>query len=118
MHSCFTDAGFRPGQTPDYSLCTIRQQTCLLRLCKADNGAANCKIILPPEKYIATNEKNGNPEAIWDWLEHKAPKADAAVISTDSLVYGGLVGSRTHERKPRGAAKRVNHLYKLKLPCR
>ena len=55
--------------------------------------AANCKIILPPEKYIATNEKNGNPEAIWDWLEHKAPKADAAVISTDSLVYGGLVGS-------------------------
>ena len=35
--------------------------------------AANCKIILPPEKYIATNEKNGNPEAIWDWLEHKAP---------------------------------------------
>ena len=48
--------------------------------------AANCKIILPPEKYIATNEKNGNPEAIWDWLEHKAPKADAAVISTDSLL--------------------------------
>lgn len=24
----------------DYSLCTIRQQTCLLRLCKADNGGS------------------------------------------------------------------------------
>ena len=76
--------------------------------------AANCKIILPPEKYIATNEKNGNPEAIWDWLEHKAPKADAAVISTDSLVYGGLVGSRTHNVSQEELQKRVNHLYKLK----
>ena len=57
--------------------------------------AANCKIILPPEKYIATNEKNGNPEAIWDWLEHKAPKADAAVISTDSLFTAAL-SARAH----------------------
>ena len=76
--------------------------------------AANCKIILPPEKYIATNEKNGNPDGIWDWLEHKAPKADAAVISTDSLVYGGLVGSRTHNVSQEELQKRVNHLYKLK----
>lgn len=76
--------------------------------------AANCKIILPPEKYIATNERNGNPDAIWDWLEHKAPKADAAVISTDSLVYGGLVGSRTHNVSQEELQKRVNHLYKLK----
>ena len=114
LHSCFTDAGFRPGQAPDYSLCSFRQQTCLLRLCTADHGAANCKIILPPEKYIATNEKNGNPEGIWEWLEHKAPKADAAVISTDSLVYGGLVASRTHNISQEELQKRINHLYKLK----
>lgn len=76
--------------------------------------AANCKIILPPEKYIATNEKNGNPEAIWDWLEHKAPKADAAVISTDSLIYGGLVASRTHNISQEELQNRVKHLYELK----
>lgn len=76
--------------------------------------AANCKIILPPEKYIATNEKNGNPDAIWDWLEHKAPKADAAVISTDSLIYGGLVASRTHNISQEELQNRVKHLYELK----
>lgn len=76
--------------------------------------AANCKIILPPEKYIASNEKNGNPDGIWEWLEHKAPKADAAVISTDSLIYGGLVASRTHNISHDELQKRVKHLYELK----
>ena len=76
--------------------------------------AANCKIILPPEKYIASNEKNGNPDGIWEWLEHKAPKADAAVISTDSLIYGGLVASRTHNISREELQKRVKHLYELK----
>ena len=58
--------------------------------------AADCKIILPPVKYIASHDRNGNPEKITEWLATKAPKADAAVISTDSLLYGGLVASRTH----------------------
>ena len=77
--------------------------------------AANCKIILPPEKYIASNEKNGNPDSIWEWLEHKAPQADAAVISTDSLIYGGLVASRTHNISQEELQNRVKHLYELKI---
>lgn len=59
--------------------------------------AADCRIILPPEKYLASNDHNGDPEAISDWLQNKAPKADAVVLSTDSLIYGGLVASRTHQ---------------------
>ena len=59
-------------------------------------AAVDCKIILPPEKYIASRDHDGNPEKITEWLQTKAPKADAAVISTDSLLYGGLVASRTH----------------------
>ncbi len=76
--------------------------------------AADCKIILPPEKYIANSEKNGDPEALWDWLQTKAPKADAAVISTDSLIYGGLVASRTHNISKEQLETRVKHLYELK----
>lgn len=76
--------------------------------------AADCKIILPPEKYIASNDRNGNPEAIWEWLQTKAPKADAAVISTDSLIYGGLVASRTHNISKADLEKRIKHLYELK----
>ncbi|MGM9529456.1 MAG: DUF4127 family protein [Phascolarctobacterium sp.] len=58
--------------------------------------AVDCKIILPPEKYIASHEHRGNPDKLAEWLRTKAPKADATVISTDSLLYGGLVASRTH----------------------
>jgi hypothetical protein len=76
--------------------------------------AADCKIILPPEKYIASNEHDGNPEGIWDWLSTKAPKADAAVISTDSLLYGGLVASRTHYTDKKLLSERLERLSALK----
>ena len=76
--------------------------------------AADCNIIMPPEKYIATNDKNGNPDGIWEWLQTKAPKADAAVVSTDSLIYGGLVASRTHNYTKQQLEERVKHLYELK----
>ncbi len=76
--------------------------------------AAGCKIILPPDKYIATNDKSGDPDGIWTWLQTKAPKADAAVISTDSLIYGGLVASRTHNISQAQLDARVKRVYELK----
>ncbi len=76
--------------------------------------AADCKIILPPEKYIAANDTNGDPDGLWNWLQTKAPKADAAVISTDSLLYGGLVASRTHHISKEQLNQRLQHLYTLK----
>lgn len=76
--------------------------------------AAGCKIIQPPEKYIADNNSNANPEKIWEWLERKAPKADAAVISTDTLIYGGLVASRTHHLSQAVLDERVNRLANIK----
>ena len=76
--------------------------------------AADCNIIMPPKKYIATNDKNGDPEGIWEWLQTQAPRADAAVISTDSLIYGGLVASRTHNYTKQQLEERIKHLYELK----
>lgn len=75
--------------------------------------AADCKIIMPPEKYIANGVANGDPEKIWDWLQNKAPKADAAVISTDSLIYGGLVASRTHDYSEQVLLTRLQRLERL-----
>lgn len=76
--------------------------------------AAGCKIILPPAKYIARNNKNGAPDGLWAWLATKAPKADAAVISTDSLLYGGLVASRTHHISREQLSTRLERLHELK----
>ncbi len=82
--------------------------------------ATGCNIIMPPEKFIADSSNNGDPEAIWDWLQNKAPKADAAVISTDSLIYGGLVASRTHHIPEEVLTSRLERLNALqyKLPIK
>ena len=58
--------------------------------------AAGYELAVPPEKLLADSEHNGNPGALWSWLNTAAQDADAAVLATDSLIYGGLVASRTH----------------------
>lgn len=58
------------------------------------------EVITPPENFLgtgATPEKFGKPEELWTWLENNAAGADAAVISTDAMIYGSLVGSRLHD---------------------
>ncbi len=59
--------------------------------------AANFDILVPPEEYLAGRGRTGEPEQIWDWLNENAPKAEALVLSADTLIYGGLVDSRTHD---------------------
>ena len=57
------------------------------------------EVLVPPEIFLGTGpkpEQYGNPAELWNWLILNAPKADAAVISTDAMLYGSLVGSRNH----------------------
>lgn len=44
--------------------------------------AAGYKVLLPPDKYLASYNRNGSPDELWKWLVSRAPQADAAVIST------------------------------------
>ena len=58
------------------------------------------EVVTPPEEFLgtgATPEKFGNPDEIWRWLENNAAGVDAAVISTDAMIYGSLVASRMHD---------------------
>ena len=48
-------------------------------------------------------------------LENRAEKVDAAIISTDALLYGGLVASRTHHLDPAVLEKRIKRLRDLHL---
>lgn len=58
------------------------------------------EIMTPPEIFLGTganDDQFGDPEALWDWLNQNAPRADIAVISTDAMIYGSLVASRKHQ---------------------
>ena len=49
------------------------------------------KIISPPDEILT------KPDELWNWLNENAPAANAAVISSDALLYGGLIPSRSHQ---------------------
>ena len=57
---------------------------------------AGYTVLTPPRAYLSGKNFRGSPDQLWRWVEQNMVRADAAVISTDSLIYGGLVDSRKH----------------------
>ena len=49
------------------------------------------EIISPPNELLT------RPDELWTWFKENAPAADAAVVASDALLYGGLIPSRSHE---------------------
>lgn len=64
-------------------------------------------VVIPPDEILGDRQNLGNPDALWTWLEANAVDAKAAVISSDSLVYGSLVGSRKHNYNQNEVVERV-----------
>ena len=55
------------------------------------------EVLVPPAEILGGRDDYGHPEELLQWLEKNAPGAQAAVVSTDAMVYGSLVGSRMHD---------------------
>ena len=51
----------------------------------------NYEIISPPTEFLT------DPDKLWTWFFENAPVADAAVVASDALLYGGLIPSRSHQ---------------------
>ena len=59
---------------------------------------AGYQVVSPPDEILGGRENLGDPDLLWDWLNKNAKKdITAAVISSDALLYGSLVGSRKHD---------------------
>ncbi len=60
--------------------------------------AAGWTVIVPPEELLSRGtEEPGNPEELWKWVEENIGRADGAMLSSDSMIYGGLITSRKHQ---------------------
>ena len=58
------------------------------------------EVIVPPNDMLGSRDNLGDPEKLWEWLTlttEKDKTIKAAVISSDSMLYGSLVGSRKHD---------------------
>ena len=71
-------------------------------------------IEVPPDELLGSRGALGNPEKVWDWLEERAKKADIAVLSSDTLLYGSLVGSRKHEYNENKIRERIDRFREFK----
>ena len=57
------------------------------------------EVIVPPTELLGNREDWGHPDELWTWLDAALaqPGVKAAVISSDAMIYGSLVGSRKHD---------------------
>ena len=55
---------------------------------------AGVNIILPEQELLDQYKVPGNTHALRNWLKAQSQKADAAIISVDMLIHGGLLASR------------------------
>ncbi len=76
--------------------------------------AAGWDVQTPPAAYIADDKRCGDPEQLFAWLEQHAKSSAAVVASSDALLYGGLVASRTHEIPLEVLQQRAERLVNLK----
>lgn len=74
---------------------------------------AGCDILTPPNEFLGTESNPGDPEKLWAWLNENASAADAAVISTDAMIYGSLVASRNHTLTDSETQERAERFQKL-----
>lgn len=76
--------------------------------------AAGWDIQTPPHDIVASFNHDGDPDKLYAWLESKTPGASAVVLSSDSMIYGGLVASRTHKLSDKDLGERTTRLLQFK----
>ena len=68
----------------------------------------NYEVLMPPEELLS------KPDELWQWFNENAKFADAAVVSSDALLYGGLIPSRSHEISKETLFARVENFKNLR----
>jgi len=74
----------------------------------------NINFITPAIAQLGKKKKPADVKELWRWLENEVQDCDAAILSVEMLVYGGLLYSRIHQMTFDECKKRVNRIRRLK----
>ena len=58
---------------------------------------AGMRLILPADALLDDFLTPADQEGLWQWLEQTAPKCERIIISTNELLQGGLINSRSSD---------------------
>ncbi|MEG1891317.1 MAG: DUF4127 family protein [Clostridia bacterium] len=75
---------------------------------------ADVELLLPPACLLGNKKRPAAVEALGDWVRQHIDECDAAILSADMLVYGGIVPSRLHHLSAEEALCRLGILRDLK----
>ncbi|MGI8635478.1 MAG: DUF4127 family protein, partial [Segetibacter sp.] len=86
-----------------------------LEFTKKIGEICNVSVVTPPKQLIGRFTTAGKSDKIIEWVKQQdITSFDAAIISLDMLVYGGLVGSRTYNVAADQALKRVEFMREMR----
>ncbi|HZG86899.1 DUF4127 family protein [Paenibacillus sp.] len=75
---------------------------------------AGLSLVRPGIDLMGRKKIPADVDALWAWLERECADADGAILSLDTLLYGGLVPSRLHRLSAEACAGRLTRLRELK----
>lgn len=75
---------------------------------------AGWRVLLPPRQWLGRMRQPGDRDRLADWLVDAAQGAQGLVVSTDMLVYGGLVPSRLSDEDEGALADRLTILRRIR----
>ncbi|MGE8203789.1 DUF4127 family protein [Heyndrickxia sp. NPDC080065] len=71
-------------------------------------------IVKPGLDLMGKKKEPGNVDQLWKWLLEEGKDADGAILSLDTLLYGGIIPSRLHSLTKADCVNRLLGLKKLK----
>ncbi|WP_322906256.1 DUF4127 family protein [Paenibacillus campi] len=70
--------------------------------------------VRPPLEWMGRKKEPADTDRLWTWTQMESQNAAGAVLSLDTLLYGGIVPSRLHELSVDTIAVRLARLRQLK----
>lgn len=103
-------------QSPSYTIALVPldERPVNVEMPIAIAAIAGAKLVLPPPALMPDIRTPGHADAIGDWLSASAAEVDAAVVSIDTLAFGGLIAARTTGGSVVTALTRLERLRALK----
>ena len=91
----------------------IDDRPCTYKMPVRMGKIAQAEVIAPPTNILGCFKRQGDSDRILDWLKNIEGKFDGAIISTDMIIYGGLVSSRIHKISKDTAKTRLREFLEI-----
>ncbi|WP_334075708.1 MULTISPECIES: DUF4127 family protein [Paenibacillus] len=95
----------------------LDERPCNAYFPKALAAATEFSVVTPPPEMMGNKKSPADTERIWTWLLEEAKGAVGAIVSLDTLVYGGIIPSRLHDLTDEECRARLQRVHELKAAC-